>query len=188
MPEKFIMTIPCKPYTKRFLELNYGIPVDFTQDKTVYPIFKQKLERNSTRRNNSYNEGIFRKYTTTVNLKITEDDFYNHGWELSPTETVMFNQEIEGRSKLFMYLMVSARIGFGMNLTDAVRSFQERFGFTEEIWPADSIIKDCRRNLTIHRNEVIENISALMDKLIIDKLSEKGTTFHKNKSLINKAI
>ena len=187
MAEKFRITIPCKPYVKRFLELNYGTPVDFTRDQTIYPLFKQKLKRQSTRHDNTYSKLKLEKYSGQVELKINEDDFYNIGWELTTTEIVKFNKEIEGRAKLFMYLIVSTRISFGMNVTDAVRYFQERFGFTEQIWPGESIVKDCQRNLTVHRNEIIQNISELIDKIVIEKLSEKGTTFHRNKSLINKA-
>lgn len=185
MAVKFNINIPCKSYTKRYLELNYGEPVDFTRDNTIYPSFRDKLKRQSTRHDNAYS--MLAKYNTTVDVKITEDDFYTYGWELTPTEIVRFNKDIEGRSKLFMYLIVSTRISFGMNVTDAVRYFQERFGFSEEIWPVESIVKDCQRNLTVHKNEVIDNVSDLIEKIIIEKLSVYGTTFHKEK-IKNKAL
>lgn len=182
---KFSITIPCKPYTKRFLEIKYGSPVDFTRDKTIYPLFRQKLQRQSTRHDNTYAAYKLDKYSTTAELKITEDDFYTLGWELTTTEIVKFNKEMEGRAKLFMYMFVATRITFGMNVTDAVRCFQERFEFTEDVWQSESIVKDCQRNLTVHRGEVIENISELLDKIVLEKMSEKGTTFHRNKSLKN---
>lgn len=185
MAAKFNINIPCKSYTKRYLELNYGEPVDFTRDNTIYPSFRDKLKRQSTRHDNAYS--MLAKYNTTVDVKITEDDFYTYGWELTPTEIVRFNKDIEGRAKLFMYLIVSTRISFGMNVTDAVRYFQERFGFSEEIWPVESIVKDCQRNLTVHKNEVIDNVSDLIDKIIIEKLSVYGTIFHKEK-IKNKAL
>lgn len=185
MAAKFNINIPCKSYTKRYLELNYGEPVDFTRDNTIYPSFRDKLKRQSKRHDNAYS--MLAKYNTTVDVKITEDDFYTYGWELTPTEIVRFNKDIEGRSKLFMYLIVSTRISFGMNVTDAVRYFQERFGFSEDIWPVESIVKDCQRNLTVHKNEVIDNVSDLIDKIIIEKLSVHGTTFHKEK-IKNKAL
>lgn len=185
MAVKFNINIPCKSYTKRYLELNYGEPVDFTRDNTIYPSFRDKLKRQSTRHDNAYS--MLAKYNTTVDVKITEDDFYTYGWELTPTEIVRFNKDIEGRSKLFMYLIVSTRISFGMNVTDAVRYFQERFGFSEEIWPVESIVKDCQRNLTVHKNEVIDNVSDLIEKIIIEKLSVYGTIFHKEK-IKNKAL
>lgn len=186
MPSKFSITIPCKPYTKRFLEYNYGIPVDFTRDQTLYPNFREKLKRKSTRHDNAYTSLSLDKYCAKVEVKINEDDFYNHGWELTITEIVRFNREIEGRAKLFMYLIVSARISFGMNVIDAVKDFQDKFGFTEEIWPTDSIVRDCRRNMTVHKNEMIDNVSELIDKIIVEKLSEKGTIFHNTKNKNNK--
>ena len=180
MATKFNIKIPCKLYTKRWLELSYGEPVDFTRDNTIYPSFREKLRRQSTRHDNAYS--MLLKYNTTICIKITEDDFYTYGWELTPTEIVRFNKEIEGRAKLFMYLIVSTRISFGMNVTDSVKYFQERFGFSEEIWPVESIVKDCQRNLTVHKNEIIDNVANLMDKIIIEKMSVYGTTFHKDKN------
>jgi len=181
---KFSITIPCKPYVRRFLELNYGSPVDFTRDQTIYPLFRQKLKRCSTRHDNYYSSLENKKYTETCVLKITEDDFYNLGWELTFTEIVRFNREMEGRAKLFMYMIVSTRISFGMNTTDAVHYFQERFGFTEDVWQSESIVKDCQRNLTVHKNEIIENVSQMLDKIVIEMLSDKGTLFHRNKNQI----
>lgn len=180
---KFTVTIPCKPYTKRFLELNYGNPVDFTKDKTLYPLLRKKLEKKSCRHDKAYQRLNQVRYTESVTLNITQDDFYRYGWELTLTDTISFNKELETRTKMFMYMIISPRLGFGMNLTDAIRYFQNRFDYPEEIWPFDSIEKDCKRNLTISKNDLVENISQLIDKITMAKLSEKGTTLHINKKL-----
>lgn len=172
---KFNVNIPCKPYTKRFLELNFGDPVDFTKDNSLYPLFRKKLEKKSYKRDKHYMRMQSVRYQSNVDVKITRDDFYKYGWELSMTDIVAFNREIEGRAKLFMYLFVSTRISFGMSLVDAVKFFQEKFEFPETIWPTESIVKDCQRNLTVHKNEIIENVSELIDKIIAGKLSEKRT-------------
>lgn len=172
---KFSITIPCKPYVKRYLEVTYGTPVDFTKDKSLYPVFRKKLEKPSNKRNSTYKACRLDKYTETVECKILQTDFYEFGWELTITDIISFNKEMEGRAKMFMYLIISSRISFGMAQTDAIRYFQERFDFPEEIWPAESINKDCQRNLTVSKNEIIENISELIDKIITGKLSEKRT-------------
>lgn len=180
---KFTITLPTKPYVKRFLELNYGNPVDFTKDRMLYPILRKKLEKKSHRHDKYYSRMNQIRYTDEVVLTITQDDFYRYGWELSLTDTIAFNKEMETRAKMFMYMIVSPRLGFGMDLTSAIRYFQTRYLFPEEVWPLDSIEKDCRRNLTITKNELIENISELIDKITMAKLSEKGTTLHINKKL-----
>lgn len=180
---KFSITIPCKPYVRRYLELTYGQSVDFTKDNAIYPVFRKKLEKPSNKRKATYTKYSLDKYNDSVTCKILQTDFYEYGWELTVTDIVSFNREIEGRAKLFMYLIISSRISFGMAQTDAIRYFQDRFDFPEEIWPAESINKDCQRNLTVSKNEIIENISELIDKIITGKLSEKRTTCPK----INKA-
>lgn len=180
---KFSITIPCKPYVKRYLEMTYGNPVDFTKDNAIYPVFRKKLEKPNNKRRATYKDCKLEKYTETVCCKILQTDFYQFGWELTTTDIINFNKEIEGRAKLFMYLIISSRISFGMAQTDAIRYFQDRFEFSESVWPAESIYKDCQRNLTVSKNEIIENISELIDKIITGTLSEKKTKCPK----INKA-
>jgi hypothetical protein len=178
---KFSIDIPCKPYVKRFLEINYGLPVDFTKDNSIYPLFRKKLEKKSFEYEKRYAECKMSKYTETVEVKITSYDFYKYGWELSLNDKVAFNKEIEGKAKLFMYLIVSTRLSFGMSLVDSIKYFQLRFDFPEEVWPTESIVKDCQRNLTVQKNEIIEHVSELIDKIITLKLSEKRTTSVKTK-------
>jgi transposase-like protein len=174
----FSLTIQCKPYVKRFLELNYGTPVNFIKDTSIYPLLRKKLERKSTRYDKKFSGYKQNRYTSVVEIKITRDDFYRYGWELSLTDEVNFNREMEGRAKLFMYTIISTRIIFGMNLTDAIRYFQNRFEFPETVWPAETIEKDCKRNLTVQKNECIEYVSQIIDKITMVKLSEKGTMSH----------
>jgi len=180
---KFSINLPCKPYVRRFLELNYGSPVDFTKDKTLYIEFRNKLERNLKHNDVYYGKLKMCRYTSTVEIKITESDFYRYGWELSKTEMVNFNTVIESRVKIFMYIIVSTRLSFGKSLTDCVSYFQDKYGFPEEVWPKESIIKDCNRNLTVTKNDIVDNISSLIDKITIAKLSEKKTISHKCKKV-----
>lgn len=184
---KFSIILPCKPYTKRFLELNYGNPVDFTKDKTLYPQFRKKLQRQNNRYEQRYQNCNFSRYTDSIEVKITRDDFYRNGWELSKTDLVNFNRDIESRTKIFMYVIVSTRMAFGMSLTDSISYFQDAYDFPEEIWPKESITKDCQRNLTITKNEVLNNISALIDKLSLEKLSVNGTISRNFKKAYEKA-
>ena len=172
---KFSINIPCKAYVKRFLELNYGMPVDFTKDKTLYPEFRKRLEKKNTRYDNRYEGCKFARYTDSVNIKISQDDFYRFGWELSKTDIIDFNRQMEARAKTFMYVIVSNRLAINMNLTDAISYFQDTFNFPEEVWPSESINKDCQRNLTVTKNEILNNISKQIDKISLVKLSGNGT-------------
>jgi len=174
---KFSIKIPCKPYVKRFLELNYGSPVDFTKDKTLYSDFRRKMNKKTQcrRYDKRYDSLKLTRYSEEVEVKITKDDFYRFGWELSTTDIVDFNRSIEARAKLFMYVIVSSRMSFGMSQIDSILYFQRKFDFPEEVWSTDSINKDCQRNLTIQKNEVLDNISELIDKICLAKLSHTGT-------------
>jgi hypothetical protein len=78
-------------------------------------------------------------------------------------------------------------MAFGMSLTDSISYFQDAYDFPEEIWPKESITKDCQRNLTITKNEVLNNISALIDKLSLEKLSVNGTISRNFKKAYEKA-
>lgn len=184
---KFSIKIACKPYSKRFLELNYGNPVDFTKDKTIYPDFRKKLARRNTRYDLRYDACKMSRYSNEVEIKITRDDFYRYGWELTKTDAVNFNREIESRAKIFMYVIVSARIAFGMSLTDSVSFFQDAYDFPEDVWPKESIIKDCQRNLTVTKNEILNNISRMIDELSLAKLSVNGTISQNFKKAYEKA-
>lgn len=179
---KFLVNFPCKPYVKRFLEVNYGNPdslssncsIDISKDKFLYSEFRQKLKKKSFRRDSMY--PTFTKYSESVNIVISKDDFYRYGWELSVTDSVYLNKILENRCKIFMYTIVGARVAIGMTLASSIDDFQEMFSFTEDIWQKESIYKDCQRNLNIERNMLSQQISQLIDKICMDKLSINRTT------------
>lgn len=58
MSEKFVVTIPVKPYVKRFLSINYADPVDFTTDPEVNRFFLNLLRKPSTSRDKQYPDQI----------------------------------------------------------------------------------------------------------------------------------
>lgn len=179
---KFLVSFPCKPYVKRFLEVSYGnldrldgnCPIDISKDKLLYTEFQQKLKKKSFRRDAMY--PTFTKYSEIVDIVISQDDFYRYGWELSVTDSVYLNQVLENRCKVLMYTIVGARVAIGMTLTSSIDDFQEMFSFTEDIWQRESIYKDCQRNLNIERNMLSQQISQLIDKICMDKLSTNRTT------------
>ena len=39
LPSRFAVSIPVKPYVKRFLEINFGLPVDFTRNPQLNKYF-----------------------------------------------------------------------------------------------------------------------------------------------------
>lgn len=186
---KFLVKIPCKPYVSRFMEINYGDPanlnsgkaVDISKDKYLYAEFRSKLEKKSFRHDNIYNKLALKRYSAEISIKITQDDFYRYGWELSKTDIVYLNRIFEGKVKILMYTVVGSHHAMGISLTDSINYFQDKFLFPEDIWPKESIYKDCQRNLCIEKNSISQNISELIDKITVAKLSDNRTILRKTR-------
>jgi hypothetical protein len=167
--EKFKVTIPCKPYVKQFIELNFGSPADISKDRDLYDVFRSKLKKKSFRHEKVYS--TFGKYSENIDIKISRDDFYRYGWELSRTDVVSFNRIMEGRVKILMYSIVGSHLASGMALTESIEYFQDNFSFPETVWPKEAIYKDCQRNLRVKKNELKSDISKIIDKICLAKLS-----------------
>ena len=180
MSQKYCVTLPCKPYVRRFMELNYGFPSKIT-DRILYDDLRSKLEKKSTRYDSRYKD--FKKYSDTIQIHINSDDFYRSGWELTHTNTVSFNRTMECRAKIFLYTIVGTRVSMGMNMSDAIEYFMKKFGFDEKVWSKESIYRDCVRNLAVERNECLLNISETIDKICMDRLYINGTISRNIKKL-----
>lgn len=186
---KFLVKIPCKPYVRRFLELNFGDPdnlnsgtaIDISKDKALYTELRMKLEKKSYRHDNVYNRLALTRYSDEIAIRITQDDFYRYGWELSKTDIVYMNRLFEAKAKILMYAVVGSHLAMGTSLTDSIDYFQNRFFFPEDVWPKESIYKDCQRNLAIEKNAISQNLSHFIDKITLAKLSENRTILHKTK-------
>ena len=149
--EKFRVKFPCKPYVRRYMEITFGNPADLSKDKALHDIFRTKLRKMSLRYDkNRYDS--HEKYSVEIDIKISRDDFYRYGWELSATDTVALNRIMEGLAKELLYKTVGFHMAFNYKLTECIAIFQTRYGFTEDIWPQDSIYKDCRRNLKVQKD------------------------------------
>jgi len=154
----FTIQVPCKSYSKHYLELKYGDPVLLMRDKLLYRQLVLSLEKNSNRYRKKYESLAFSNYTEVVNITIKRNDFYRLGWDLTRTEIVEFNQAIEMKAKTFMHAFIAPRIAVGFNWTETIESFQDEFGFTEDIWSFEAIRKECQRNLNIDRGELFKRI------------------------------
>jgi hypothetical protein len=161
--KKFRVKFPCKPYVRRYIEITFGNPAEFSRDRTLYEIFRSKLCK-KTRRYDRNRYPTLGKYTDEIDIRISGDDFYRYGWELSRTDTVAINAIMEGQAKLLLYKTVSLYLSFNYKLTESVALFQTRYGFTEDIWPQESIRKECQRNLKTHKGEMNSLIAEMIEK------------------------
>lgn len=180
--DRFVCWLPCKAYVKQFLLHNFNSPdeiwaeiVDLSSDRELQDDFLSRLCRPG-RYEGKY-QNLYR-YTTNVPVEIRKDDFYRYGWSISNTEAVRFGIKIERRIKQMLFLYLDTNISMGIPLATAIRNFQEKFRFTEDTWPYDSIRREYNRH---GYKKTVENTTVFdfINKIIMGKLSEFGTISQK---------
>lgn len=178
----FTITVPVKPYVKRFLENNYGSPVNFRNHPREKDFFIRMLHRPAKEYETRYNL-VMTKFSTSVSVEISENCFYRHGWEISRTDTVAFGKYFERNAKMIMRTMVGTYISFGMPISEAILTFQEHFNLQEEYWTFDSIKRDFFRYKILNEIDFKEYAFQHLEKLVILNMSGAGIL---SKSSVNK--
>jgi hypothetical protein len=174
--QRFNITIPVKPYVKRFLDLNYGDPVYFHQDRDEYRVLRECL-KNSRRYDSRYQEEL-KSYSLEAVLVISERDFYHFGWEMTKTNIVYLGTYIEMKAKTLMRSMIGIYHGLGLPISSSIHKFQDRFFYDDDVWPYQSIKKDYYRHGV---NELINfdnEIFLKVEKIVLTNLYKKGTISH----------
>lgn len=172
------VTIPVKPYVKRFLTMNYGSPANLSANNDLHSFFRHCLKKRSNRFDKSYSNITHNHYSERVEIFISEDDFYRYGWELTNTDVVAFGRKVEHMAKHFMHNTVAA-YEIALCQKDAIIRFQDSFGFSEDVWSFEAIKKDYYRAdvsygrdiLKTIRNEIFHKI----DQKFMEKLSPERT-------------
>lgn len=170
--ENYSVIIYTKSYSKHFLELNYGNPVNLSKCKELYEIFKSYLKKHSNSKSSKVLSNNI--YSHKVEIFISEDDFYRFGWEISSNDMFQFNKIIQNRAKFMMRNLISFYNSF-MSLSDSIRYFQDNFGFNEDVWPFESIKKDLMRNNNLIKIDFKKEITEKIEKIILNNLYEYGT-------------
>ena len=173
-PLKFTLQIQVKPYVKKFIETNYGVPVDFTKFPEEHLHIK-KLLKKPNHRFDSRIKDFSNPYTDIIEVLISEDDFYRYGWELTKTNTVVFGKHYENRAKFFMRTLVGIYTSLGLPIFKSIQKFQEKFDFTEDDWKYEAIKKDFYRNGIKENIDFDNEIFNKIENLIMVHLSELGT-------------
>lgn len=169
----FTVELPCKPYVKRFLQINCGEPANLSNHKMLQAEFRRLLKKKCKRDDSYYSKLSLNKYSEKIEILISDDDFYRHGWELTLTDTIKFGKCVEGHTKLMMYTFVGG-YAMVMELQSAILRFQEESGFYEDIWKFESISKDFQRNQP-DRVNISKEIIAQIKNISLATLSKLGT-------------
>jgi hypothetical protein len=170
---KFNITVPVKPYVKRFLENNYGDPVDFRNHPRENEMFKRMLKKPNHGKDHMYKSELC-LHVHFVEISISERDFYRHGWELSKTDIISIGKHFEKNAKWLMRSVVSTYISFGIPINIAINKFQTRFQLEEEYWPFDSIKKDFFRFKVNNRIDFNQFAYQHLERLILLNMSNAG--------------
>lgn len=175
MAETYNVDVIVKPYVARYLVNNCGNPVDLSKLPKINSLLKNIL-RKPLFRNESLKMPSNSSY---VRIQISQDTFYRYGWDLSRTDMMFFNSEIEKEIKFIMRYYVSMRAALGYTVARCIRDFQEWFNMPEDVWSFDAIKKDIDRNTSARRdNDVemfLEALDKKMNKLFLENLSVNGT-------------
>lgn len=179
----YTISLPVKPYVKRFLELNFEYRTDtddhiqifdFKSDKKLYAFFRKCLIKPEFTYDKTKFCEISGYYSEKIKVVVSESDFYRYGWEISNTDIVKIGKELETSAKFFMKNIISCYCSH-MEFSRAVNLFQEKYGFTEDIWSYQSIKKDFQRNALKMKIDFSTEITEKIEKIFLLNLYKKGT-------------
>ena len=182
MSQTFVVTIPVKPYVKRFIEINFGSPADFTSSPDVNRFFLKLLRKPDTSRDKQYPEQLF-NYSELAEIVISQHDFYRYGWELTRTDMVAFGKHFEDKAKFLMRSFVGVYVAVGMPTFRSINLFQERFLFDDSHWDYNTIKKDFYRNGTNAKIDFNNEIFSKIDQILLRNLYTLGTISKAAKNL-----
>ena len=169
--EIYTVKVAVKPYTKAYLENNYGNPADIRQDPELNDMVTMMLREGSTR----LDKIISSNFPATVELRITKDTFFRYGFTLTKTETLKLNSFLEKRIKFLAHIHIAYHQSLGYSVAKCIRDFQETFGFPEDVWGYDSIKKDFDRNGSLVQKRLIGNFRNELSRIFMEMLSDIGT-------------
>jgi hypothetical protein len=175
---RFNVTVPVKPYVKKFLINNYGDPVKFIGHPRENEMFSRMLKRPYNCKDYMYKNEFF-LHTENVFVSISEFDFYHYGWEISRSDIISFGKYFEQHAKWLMRTVIGTYISFGTPLNLAIFKFQNNFSLEEEFWPFESIKKDFDRLKVQNKASSTEFAFNHLERLILLNMSKIGiTTVH----------
>lgn len=144
------LEVPVKPYIKKYLEKNFGNPVNFSGVRGINDFFCLLLDKPTKRYDK---RSTLKIYDDVVTVVITRDIFYRYGWNMTPTMVISFNSLFEFLIKTRSRDIISVRKkDANMKVAPSIRQLQLDFDFTEDDFSFDAIKKDLQRHTNIFNN------------------------------------
>jgi hypothetical protein len=160
----FTVDLKCKPYIYQFTKHFLGNPADISMHKDLQLILRALLHKPSRRY--EYRD-LSCQYSCNIKLLISQEDFNRYGCHLNTTSTIALNKYLSGEAKKllhtsFTWLTINRRKNI------SVLEFQDRYGFNEDIWSYEAIIKELQRN---HPDTDTETLDMLVDRMLEKNLA-----------------
>lgn len=185
MAETYSIDVIVKPYVRRYLINNCGNPVDLSRLPRFQFLFRRLLRKPLFR----FESLKMPSNSSYVRILISNDTFYRYGWEMTLTNMMTFNSEIEREIKFIMRTHITYRTAMGYSVAKCIRDFQRWFDMPEDVWSYEAIKKDLFRNTESKRNKDVETFLDQMDqkfqKIFLENLSSLGTISKKYKNEIS---
>lgn len=178
--ERYFVYLPCKPYVKQYLLHNFGSPdedwpeaISLSQDRFLSKEFKERLIKNSSRYDSKYGEMV--RYSVVVPVEVRRDDFYRYGWSLSGSDVVSFCSIVETRVKSMLCTYLDVHKSLGVPIATAIRKFQAKYDFPEDVWPTDSMRREYNRNGNKQPIDLCGDFFDKINHIVMVNLSRNGT-------------
>lgn len=128
--------LPCKPYVAHYLRAKFGHTCQLSRKTAEGKMLFNLLSRARHERDN-----VAAKYTTHVQVLLSEGIYLRHGWELTPTAIAEFNGWLEEILKERFAVHVDALTRYGIKKAVAIRDFQDVYDFPEDVWKYETLKK-----------------------------------------------
>lgn len=174
MNEAFTVDVWVKPYVKKYLENNFGSPVDLRtkEGNMFYDLLQLSLQRplHAFKRRNQPNTFL----TAETRIVIDEDTFHRYGFDMNKKNMMRFNAFIEKHIKLQARIYIGFNRSLGVPVSVSIPKFQETFGFTEDDFPYDTIKKDFDRNGDFINFDMLTQFKENLSTMLLEQLSKIG--------------
>lgn len=97
MPERFTVTIPCRPHIAKYAALRYGSYITINNSHTLGALIIGLLQKPSFNcRYNKINQSIrYQQFTASIQLHFDKQYLYHYGLVLTPDHIIQINTFLE---------------------------------------------------------------------------------------------
>lgn len=163
--------IQVKPHVRQFLVTQCGEdPTNLRLIPELWKLYKGLMQKPRAH----FDSKKIANYPEEIFVNISNSMFYRYGYELTKTNTVIFNNEVDKMIKTISRQYISIHLNFGVKQAVAARNFVEVFNFQNSL-DSDTVAKDFYRSRSeISRNSFYNSIFEQVQKNFLLNLVQNG--------------